>query len=229
LLNNNSDGIIIMEKNTNHDYDIAHYSITVNDRSIRNPYLDEISGIISDLKKNNCADISQELLNFRTGLVSKYAYSIPTYRILKIISEFSPILEIGAGSGYWAYLLSGMGAEVTAFDVRPPDDSSPHMVNSGNYWFEDTWHDVSQGDETLASFYPEHTLMLCWPPMFSEMASDSLDNYLNAGGKKVIYLGNPESSGDPGFYQKLETLNTVTIERKESWYAVSEWLKIYTV
>lgn len=35
-------------------------------------------------------------------LVEKFAWAIPDNRSLRIIAEFSPIVEIGAGKGYWA-------------------------------------------------------------------------------------------------------------------------------
>ena len=34
------------------------------------------------------------------------------------LSSFSPILGIGAGTGYWAHCLEQLGAEVRAFDCR---------------------------------------------------------------------------------------------------------------
>ena len=34
--------------------------------------------------------------------------------------EHSPLVEVGAGTGYWAALLRGRGARVFAYDRDPP-------------------------------------------------------------------------------------------------------------
>lgn len=52
--------------------------------------------------------------------VARYSYAIPDLTALNILAEHGPILEIGAGTGYWAYLLRQRGVDVAAFDINPP-------------------------------------------------------------------------------------------------------------
>mmetsp|Transcript_7858 Transcript_7858/g.19988 ORF Transcript_7858/g.19988 Transcript_7858/m.19988 type:complete len:164 (-) Transcript_7858:188-679(-) len=47
----------------------------------------------------------------------KYAWAIPDQRAIRIIANFSPLVEIGAGKGYWAMLLRQAGADVLALDI----------------------------------------------------------------------------------------------------------------
>jgi hypothetical protein len=46
----------------------------------------------------------------------KYAWAIPDERALKACAAFSPLVEMGAGAGYWARLLREMGCTVSPFD-----------------------------------------------------------------------------------------------------------------
>ena len=49
-------------------------------------------------------------------LVEKYAWAVPDNKALEIIKHFAPIIELGAGGGYWAYLLREMGVDIVAVD-----------------------------------------------------------------------------------------------------------------
>ena len=69
---------------------------------------------------------------------------------------------IGAGSGYWAWLMRQAGIKVAAFDAQPPPF---------------TWSEVRQGDERAVHEHPEATLFLCWPPWATGMAFNALAAY----------------------------------------------------
>jgi hypothetical protein len=49
-------------------------------------------------------------------MADKYAWAVPDARALRIIASFSPIVEIGAGRGYWGSLLSKAGVDYIGFD-----------------------------------------------------------------------------------------------------------------
>jgi SAM-dependent methyltransferase len=46
-----------------------------------------------------------------------FAHVIPTHAAIAEIAACGPILEVGAGSGYWARLTRQAGAEVVAVDL----------------------------------------------------------------------------------------------------------------
>jgi protein-L-isoaspartate O-methyltransferase len=52
--------------------------------------------------------------------VHVYAYAPPNTAALEALLARSPLLELGAGTGYWARLLRGAGADVLALDIAPP-------------------------------------------------------------------------------------------------------------
>jgi hypothetical protein len=57
----------------------------------------------------------------RTWACREYAYAVPCDEALDALAALSrPIVEAGAGTGYWANALRTRGVAVTAYDVRPP-------------------------------------------------------------------------------------------------------------
>jgi hypothetical protein len=57
-------------------------------------------------------------------LVHSYSEAIPTLKALQLLASLSPLVEIGAGSGYWARLLADCGADIVASDIAAPDSNS---------------------------------------------------------------------------------------------------------
>jgi hypothetical protein len=56
---------------------------------------------------------------------------------LAIIAQFSPLIEIGAGTGYWCYLLRQRGVTIWPYDNRPPVlniDGTPTSSSNDDYF-----------------------------------------------------------------------------------------------
>ena len=47
----------------------------------------------------------------------RYAWACPDSRALRALASCGPLVEVGAGHGYWASLLRARGADVLAFDL----------------------------------------------------------------------------------------------------------------
>ena len=137
----------------------------------------------------------------RRKFVGKYAWAIPNEEALSVIAKFAPIVEIGAGSGYWAYLLRERGVDIIAYDVHPLDSHAKE-----NRWHTDhkPWTSVLQGAERSVKKHADRSLFLCWPPYSSDMASKALAAYKD---NTVIYVG--EGGGgctaDDAFHAELDS------------------------
>lgn len=141
---------------------------------------------------------------FFVRLREKYAYSAPSPKLLQLISDHSPLVEIGAGNGYLASLLRAMGTDIVALDAFP--------VEEGKNWFFHTsflglptkkgrsWTEVNKGEAANLGNYSDRTLLLCWPPKNS-MATDSLVYFQ---GKKIILIANKSCCAEAKFYDLLE-------------------------
>lgn len=209
------------------DHDITGYSARDREWSIANPYLEEVLSLVSSHRSSPRDELLKVMSRARPDYVSRYAFSIPTIEVIEEIAASSPLIEIGAGGGYWARCLRDAGADIIAYDKRPPGEEDPWDWRSGNQWFDDTWLNVQEGDEAMAGRYPERTLLLCWPPIHDPMALNALRRYRKAGGTRMIFIGARGSSADDAFFRELDRMKLVCAVRLWSWPGIDDWMRIY--
>ncbi len=208
--------------------DITTYEPTPLDRSIDNPMLAEVREIM-DRFSGGGPEKARMMLSFeRDSLKSRYAFAIPTAETLERIARHSPLIEIAAGSGYWARCLAACGADIIAYDRYPPGEADISNISERNWLFRTTYHRVLKGDETIAAEHPGRSLFICWPPPESPVAFRALEAYVKAGGKTVIVIGHmkPLSMGDAAFYELLGSLTVTERMRIHGWPGVPEELWI---
>lgn len=112
----------------------------------------------------------------RNYFVNKYSWAVPSFKCLYKIKKLNiPILELGAGSGYWSYLLSQIDITVVAYDMH-------------YHKFSHRWFNVQYGSIEKIKNYSNCALLLCWPPI-SNFAYDALRNYTKCKGHILIYIG----------------------------------------
>src|SRR3979411_2575044 len=56
----------------------------------------------------------------RVWCVRRYAFAVPTDAALATLGRYAPIVELGAGTGYWAFLLRGRGVDCPPWCLVPP-------------------------------------------------------------------------------------------------------------
>jgi len=111
-------------------------------------------------------------VSLKTAIAAHFAWAVPTEEAIETIHRHAEVVvEIGAGSGYWAWLMRQAGIRVAAYDRNPPPF---------------TWTPVSRGDEGAVSASAADALFLCWPPWASDMAVNALTLHR---GRYVIYVG----------------------------------------
>ncbi|MBG6134643.1 hypothetical protein [Longispora fulva] len=155
---------------------------------------------------NGSANGSTRLAYAQMTLQAAYAYAVPSPETIQWVSDFAEgrrIIDLGAGRGYWARQLAEVGVEVSAHDIQPPNSagnaSFPRAAGQRDAWFEvrDTCHVDLQSDAVL---------LLCWPPGWGDrMASTALQDFEKAGGRRVVYIGEPRGgkTGDDLFHDAL--------------------------
>ena len=105
-------------------------------------------------------------------LAQRYAYVFPDDSALAMLAGLGPLVEIGAGTGYWAYRLRSIGVDIVAFDQAPVDGERANRYHSRTR----PWTHVEPGDQTVLPGYADRGLFLCWPPLFSSLG-DCLTHY----------------------------------------------------
>jgi hypothetical protein len=87
----------------------------------------------------------------RGRLIASYAFACPNAQVIEALVALQPIVELGAGAGYWARLLRDRGADVFAFD---------NGSWRGRYHL---WSEVVQGNEETLRDYEDRTLLVVMP------------------------------------------------------------------
>lgn len=141
----------------------------------------------------------------RDDLVRLYAYAIPNGAALECLLEQGPLLEVGAGAGYWARLLRDLGGDVVAYDLYPPAE---------NTWLRGSWLGrpprvapnwtmVEVGDHTMVARHPTRAVFICMPPRPDRGVIEILERYRPATIALVTgVLADTRLEGD--FYPVLE-------------------------
>lgn len=166
--------------------------------------------------------------NCRDWLCHLYAYATPTTKALDVIKKYSPLIEIGAGTGYWSSLLKLNGVDIQPYDIVPPSSSSSTTTTSNEFHGKvPTFTNVSIGGaEMLTNDNRNKSLFLCYPPPLSAMASECLQYFR---GKFIIYVGEWQgNTADLKFEEELQSqFNLVMIVKLPNWsntyYNLSVW------
>jgi hypothetical protein len=162
--------------------------------TFHNPYFEEFMAVMRDGYRVNA-------YKMRDVLAIKYAWAIPDETVIRKIADSGPLVEIGAGTGYWAKLLSEAGADIVAYDIAlQPGFDDFAQTNTGSHF------NVLPGGANNMSAHGDRTLFLCCPPYTSPMAQESLALHATAGGTRLVYVG--ESRGgctaDDAFFDLLD-------------------------
>lgn len=112
-----------------------------------------------------------------------YAYATPCPAALDALARRAPLVEVGAGTGYWAHCLRRrhLSIKLTAFDKNPPSAAPSHRSN-GYHGRAAAWSSVLRGGAEEAGRHAGAALFLCYPPPDSgESLAGCLDVQCFAG------------------------------------------------
>jgi hypothetical protein len=140
--------------------------------------------------------VEAEFESTRMDLAQRYSYVFPDSQLLKALRDLGPLVEMGAGTGYWASKLREAGADILAFDQAPSDGDTPNRYHKRT----PTWTEVLHGDHTVLTSHSDRALFLCWPPLYSSLG-DCLFFYkgntvacIGDGGHRTARLRNLNST-----------------------------------
>ncbi|MEW2353045.1 hypothetical protein [Spirillospora sp. NPDC029432] len=179
-----------------------------------NPYWDIVEPLVVEcdgrrVVNGGRADGSARLAFAQMILQATYAYAIPAPQTIEWMAGFCadlPIVELGAGRGYWAGQLANAGLTVQAYDSEPPDRAG-NASFPGAAGQADTWYPVGNLTEFAALARPgDCVLFLCWPPGWGDaMSSEVLSQFEAAGGQRLVYIGEPKGgkTGNDAFFDAL--------------------------
>lgn len=193
---------------------------------IWNPHLKELVDRLNAVAE--AGDIRTPF-NLRDELRQKYGFAILNRNAVEAILPYSPLLDAGAGTGYYAEMLRRCGADILAVE----NQSTEFGFFYGDETVTEVLHPYNGTDvldaDAVAEIpkHPERNLFLCWPDCFSSFASECLTAFQGA---YVVYIGEGDGgcTGDDAFHEMLESefseIKTVDIPQ---WYGLHDYLSIY--
>jgi hypothetical protein len=197
---------------------------------VQNPYLAEYKRLNPTLKDpldfiEGCDfALFEKLHAVRESFVKKYSWAIPNAHALEAIAKCSPLVEMGAGTGYWASLLRAMGVDVVAYDEAPPGNGS---VSRNKYHLPFQYTTVVEGGPNVLWAHSDRALFLCWPPYDDPFAFDSVNLW---GGNVLVFVGEGSGgcTGCDTFHDKLreQFLRRQTVEIP-TWPGIRDCLTIW--
>lgn len=146
----------------------------------------------------------------RRALARIYAWAVPTKEAISHIVKLpQPIVELGAGTGYWARLIAKAGGTVHAYDKHT-------KASKNKYGMKPKYYAIKRGvpGSILKPGNKWRTLLLCWPDYNTSFAYDAARLFQ---GTHLVYIGEGDGgcTGDDKFHDYLEAnyklLRTVTI------------------
>jgi hypothetical protein len=162
----------------------------------------------------------------RRELASRFAWAIPTGEALDLLARHGPLVECGAGMGYWAALLRARGVDVVAFDAAPPGRETRNAYHPDA---RQPWTEVLRAPSAAAARrHPGRSLVLCWPPYGDDAASYAVLRAYR--GDAVIHIGEPAegATGSVRFHRELG-LNWTLVEALDlpHWPLVRDRVMVY--
>lgn len=178
---------------------------------------------LKEFKELEIDTYSSSIFSIREPFVTKYAWAIPDRQALQIIKDLKQnIVEMGAGTGYWARLLNDNGIDIIAYDCAPPQTDT---VN--DYGHKEKYFTIQQGEPKVLEDYSNRALFLCWPPYEHDMAETCLFHWK---GEYLIYVGELAGgcTANDEFFQILEDKFTLIKEYEiPQWSCINDKLFIY--
>ena len=158
----------------------------------------------------------------RRELASLFSWGVPNERALGLLATHAPLVECGAGMGYWSALLRARGVDVVAYDAAPPGESS----NAYHRFPRTPWTAVEAADSVAAARrHGNRTLVLCWPPFDDDAASYAVLRAYR--GDKLVYIGEA-ATGSVRFHRELALNWSLEDEvRLPNWPRLRDTLMLY--
>jgi len=187
-------------------------------RAGENPYLELFRHLMGS-RPTPLIDLAER----RRELASLFSWAIPTGAALELLSKHAPLVECGAGMGYWLALLRARGVDAIGYDLkRPGPKNAYHRTRQ-------RWTGIQRlSSMKAARRHRDRTLVLCWPPYDDDAASyQALRAYR---GDAVIHIGERDegATGSVRFHREL-ALNWTLAEELElpHWPRLQDRVMVY--
>lgn len=133
----------------------------------------------------------------RKAFTRRWGFSIPCAEAIDILSDLGPLVEIGAGTGYWSALARNAGIDIVATDPAPA--SNAHGFQTGRYIETQRM----AADEAIRA-NPGRSVFCSWPTEGETWATDAVAQM--EIGRRLALIGTARGgiTGAPSLFDLLD-------------------------
>jgi hypothetical protein len=194
---------------------------------VDNPYWSNVRGLPG--YADGGEDVTWHPIGARRSMVTHYAFTITDPVSVAFVAANAVytgfnVVEVGAGTGYWAWQLAQRGVNVLAYDANPPGSGRGFGWRQASTTIH---HPVVEGDARAVAAHPDRTLLLSWPPRERTMGYDALTAYT---GDRLIYIGLPAGghcADDQFFHALLSDWRLVAAHEPVTWDDVYDEITVW--
>jgi hypothetical protein len=135
----------------------------------------------------------------RDTYVKLFGFALPCAEAIDALVALGPIVEVGAGSGYWSAILSSRGADVIATDIAEPGKGNSYGARVGMHF------PIAQMPAADAiKRYRGRTILSCWPCKKSPWLADALVHTRTSQFVAIVGEYRHGVTGTSGLFDLLE-------------------------
>lgn len=156
-------------------------------------------GFVADAPQTTPEEAKAELDRrlMRSVFSRRWGFSIPCGEAVEVLRALAPIVEVGAGTGYWSALLRAAGHDAIATDAQREN------WGDGGYTPERPWPvERLTGDEAVRK-YPERDVFCSWPTDGDGWALGMA--WAMRPGQRLAVILTPGNTGTKGLRRYLVT------------------------
>lgn len=158
----------------------------------------------------------------RDEFIAQFGFAILSEPAIEAIRAHAPIVEVGAGCGYWSYELRQAGIEVVATEPEPGTKWGS-IPRAWKPWLE---MEKLSGREAVLK-YPNHSLLMCWPSLNDDWPFVTLGVFQ---GSTVLYVGEGDGgcTADDKFHELLDSkFNEIQTVAIPQFWGLHDYLSIW--
>jgi hypothetical protein len=138
---------------------------------------------------------AERLREVRKAFTRLWGFSIPCAEAVAALRGLAPLVEIGAGTGYWSALLRAAGHDVIATDVQAAGEG-PYGSGLGRCL------DLEAMDAaTAVERHPARDVFCSWPTEGADWAYEAATRVRR--GRVFALIGDPAACATPALYDLL--------------------------
>lgn len=162
-------------------------------------------------------DIFSQQRRQRRHFIDKYGFSIPISEAIDALRKYSPLLEIGAGSGYWSRLMRNEGIDVVATD---PSCDAFYGFDVGKHFPVEPLP-----GKTAVRHYPRRNVFCSWPSLKHTWLRQAA-RAMRPG--RTLIVVREDSTADERTWDYIEgTFRHVENIEIPCWSGTHDWIEIW--